>query len=73
MPPQLRPGRALACPATAFAAEAAACYVAGDVFFCFFTFPLAIGAFASVPSGTGLVTRCFFDLPAMPILVIAGE
>jgi hypothetical protein len=43
-----------------------------DVVRCFFTFPLAICALASVPSERGW-SRCSFDLPAMPILSIAGE
>ena len=50
-----------------------ACYFPRDVFFCFFTFKLSIGAFASVPRETGLGTRCFFDFPAMPILLDRGR
>ncbi len=53
--------------------EAAACYFPRDVFFCFFTFKLSIGALASVPRETGLGTRCFFDFPAMPILLDRGR
>lgn len=51
----------------------AACYFPRDLFFCFFTFKLSIGAFASVPRETGLGTRCFFDFPAMPILLDRGR
>ncbi len=51
----------------------AACYFPRDLFFCFFTFRLSIGAFASVPRETGLGTRCFFDFPAMPILLDRGR
>jgi hypothetical protein len=42
------------------------CYFPRDLFFCFFTFKLTIGAFTPVPSDTGLGTGCFFDFPAMP-------
>ena len=51
----------------------AACYFPRDLFFCFFTFTLSIGAFAPVPRETGLCTRCFFDFPAMPILLDRGR
>ena len=51
----------------------AACYFPRDLFFCFFTFALTIGAFTPVPRETGLGTGCFFDLPAMPILSVEGE
>ena len=44
-----------------------------DRFFCFFTFKLSIGAFAPVPRETGLGTGCFFDFPAMAILLGRGE
>ena len=47
-------------------------YFPRDFFFCFFTFRLCIGAFASVPRETGLGTPCFFDFPAMPILLDRG-
>ena len=49
------------------------CYFPRDVFFCFFTFKLTIGAFAPVPRETGLDTGCFFDFPAMAILLGRGE
>ena len=51
----------------------AARYFPRDVFFCFFTFKLTIGAFAPVPRETGLDTGCFFDFPAMAILLGRGE
>jgi len=51
----------------------ATCYFPRDLFFCFFTFKLTIGAFAAVPRETGLGTRCFFDFPAMPILLDRGR
>jgi hypothetical protein len=51
----------------------AGCYFPRDLFFCFFTFKLSIGAFAPVPRETGLGTRCFFDFPAMPILLDRGR
>jgi hypothetical protein len=44
-----------------------------DFFFCFFTFKLCIGTFAAVPRETGLATPCFFDFPAMPILLDRGR
>lgn len=47
----------------------AARYFPRDVFFCFFTFKLTIGAFAPVPRETGWGTGCFFDFPAMAILL----
>jgi hypothetical protein len=37
------------------------------------TFKLTIGAFTPVPSDTGLGTGCFFDFPAMPILLDRGR
>jgi hypothetical protein len=51
----------------------AARYFPRDFFFCFFTFKLGIGAFAWVPRETGLGPRCFFDFPAMPILLDRGR
>jgi len=48
-------------------------YFPRDLFFCFFTFRLTIGSFAPVPRDTGLVTGCFFDFPAMPILLDRGR
>ena len=51
----------------------AARYFPRDLFFCFFTFKLTIGAFAPVPRETGLETGCFFDFPAMAILLGRGE
>lgn len=50
-----------------------ACYFPRDLFFCFFTFTLTIGAFTRVPRDMGLGTRCFFDFPAMPILLGRGR
>ncbi len=47
----------------------AECYLPRDFFFCFFTFRLTIGAFAPVPRDTGLGGGCFFDFPAMPVLL----
>ena len=44
-------------------------YLPRDVFFCFFTFWLTIGALASVPSETEPDGRCFFDFPAIPLLL----
>ena len=49
------------------------CYFPRDRFFCFFTFMLTIGVFAPVPRETGLGTGCFFDFPAMPILLGRGR
>ncbi len=55
---------------TAFAGRSpAAYYLPRDFFFCFFTFKLTIGAFAPVPRDTGLAAGCFFDFPAMPVLL----
>ena len=48
-------------------------YFPRDFFFCFFTFKLCIGTFAAVPMETGLATPCFFDFPAMPILLDRGR
>ena len=44
-------------------------YFPRDFFFCFLTFKLCIGTFAAVPRETGLAAPCFFDFPAMPILL----
>src|SRR4029453_14200832 len=51
---------------------AARCYFPRDLFFCFFTFKLTIGAFTPVPRETGLGTACFFDFPSMPTLLDRG-
>jgi hypothetical protein len=51
----------------------AACYFPRDLFFCFFTFKLTMGAFTPVPRETGLETRCFFDFPATRILLQATD
>ena len=48
-------------------------YFPRDFFFCFLTFKLCIGTFAAVPMETGLATPCFFDFPAMPILLDRGR
>jgi hypothetical protein len=48
-------------------------YFPRDVFFCFLTFKLCIGTFAAVPRETGLATPCFFDFPAMLILLDRGR
>ena len=76
-PTDARPRSATtSAPATAPASSAevpAACYFPRDLFFCFFTFKLGIGAFASVPSEMGLGTRCLFDFPATPILLDRGR
>jgi hypothetical protein len=53
--------------------EPAACYFPRDLFFCFFTFKLTMGAFTPVPRETGLGTGCFFDFPAMLILLKATD
>ena len=50
-----------------------ACYFPRDLFFCFFTFKLTMGAFTPVPRETGLGTGCFFDFPAMLILLEATD
>lgn len=60
-------------PRSSSAGGRAAYYFPRDLFFCFFTFKLSIGAFASVPRETGLGTGCFFDFPAMPILLDRGR
>ena len=48
-------------------------YLPRDFFFCFLTFKLCIGTFAAVPRETGFATPCFFDFPAMPILLDRGR
>ena len=48
-------------------------YFPRDFFFCFLTFKLCIGTFAGVPRETGLAAPCFFDFPAMPILLDRGR
>jgi hypothetical protein len=48
-------------------------YFPRDLFFCFFTFKLTIGAFAPVPRDGGLGVGCFFDFPAMRILLDRGR
>jgi hypothetical protein len=53
--------------------ERAACYFPRDLFFCFFTFKLTMGAFTPVPRETGLGAGCFFDFPAMLILLEATD
>jgi hypothetical protein len=54
------------------AGRPAASYFPRDLFFCF-TFKLTIGAFAPVPKDMGLGEGCFFDFPAMPILLDRGR
>jgi hypothetical protein len=63
-----RPGNVLCRPE-----EPLACYFPRDFFLCFFTFKLTMGAFTPVPRETGLGTGCFFDFPAMLILLEATD
>jgi len=78
--PDRRGGRAATTSAPTTAPPAlrqpkapAAYYFPRDFFFCLFTFKLTIGAFAPVPRDTGLCSGCFFDFPAMPILLDRGR